>query len=708
MTKKPNLAEITKATAGKTKTSGISPFSELEISKVYPNPNQPRKQFEDIEQLATTIQEHGLLQPITVVKKDDGYMIIAGERRYKAHLFNEAKTIKAYILDATDEEVQELTLIENIQRNDLTDFEIANHIVGLWKTGRYEKKSDLAKKVGKSESYVSKAFSSLNLDDEILEDITVNKKDISISVMDEISRVKDKQVQKEVYQKYNAGEITRDDIKEYKEPKNKIEIKRKLLNTFIYNEPLRWEDGITLQSEFIDKNLPFENINTIGRGAYGNNGAFSFDDINACFCFHNIKIGDYIMRSDSNEKYTLTITKVEELEDDLLLENELSIIGEVHPESFSCLEFKEINAYFYYNNLKNPDDFQGFRKGEKYKLVLKKIKNKVEAHNENFPTGNLEATFKVDDLVQDKTEILEAKSFKENFFQEKSYSEQYFYVEDFEKQLTQAFKDGYRQPFKKIKMNNAYEQKIHDLLLEQDTKYIDDCVDSINECVKRNGYKKEESGKIYLNVPGYHVRLRNRYGEIIFDLLKENLELKKELHNIKGNQTVQDNSILENDIKELLTKKISIININKISNIFKTDDGKSIILDIEQSIKYFRNCKQKEFSISFIFESARKIFIDEVLGKLDDYVLNEDEKILFNNKTEIIKIIEVCESNIYVEYDNFDAETISYSKAKELIKKSTQRSIPYTISAKTEKAYDFINKMPNRTQENSNLILKGK
>ncbi|MFW0696985.1 hypothetical protein ACN09X_11460, partial [Aliarcobacter butzleri] len=80
---------------------------------------------------------------------------------------------------------------------------------------------------------------------------------------------------------------------------------------------------ITLQSEFIDKNLPFENINTIGRGAYGNNGAFSFDDINACFCSHNIKIGDYIMRSDSNEKYTLTITKVEELEDDLLLENEL-------------------------------------------------------------------------------------------------------------------------------------------------------------------------------------------------------------------------------------------------------------------------------------------------------------------------------------------------------------------------------------------------
>ena len=117
-----NLSKIANVTAGKTKTSGISPFSELEISKVFPNPNQPRKQFEDIEELAATIKEHGLLQPITVLKKDDGYMIISGERRYKAHLYNEAKTIKAFILDTTDEKVEELTLIENIQRNDLTDF----------------------------------------------------------------------------------------------------------------------------------------------------------------------------------------------------------------------------------------------------------------------------------------------------------------------------------------------------------------------------------------------------------------------------------------------------------------------------------------------------------------------------------------------------------------------------------------------------------
>ncbi|OCL85707.1 Chromosome-partitioning protein Spo0J [Aliarcobacter thereius] len=575
-----NLSKIADITAGKTKTSGISPFSELELSKVYPNQNQPRKAFEDIESLASTIKEHGLLQPITVVKKDGGYMIVSGERRYKAHLHNEAKTIKAYILNVADEKVEELTLIENIQRNDLTDFETAKHIVRLWESGRYDKKSDLAKKLGKSDSYISKAFSSLKLNDEILEDIEQNKKDIPLSVMDEISRLKDIEIQKEVYEKYSDGEITRDEIKEFKEPKS--EIKNKI---------------------------------------------------------------------------------------------------EAHNEKF-IKDFSE---------------------------TLKDLVNKPITSNEDFPVGNLEATFKVDDLVQDKTEILEAKNFKENFPWGKNYNEELIDANKLENQFTQLIEEGYRSPHPKIKLNNSYEIMIYRLLLQKSSKEVDNKFNKINTWLNKDDGRIQDSskGKLLLS-DGCCTSLDNRYDEIIFDLLKENLELKKELHNIKENQTVQDNSILEDNVKELLTKGISIININKISNVFRTDDGKSIILNIKQSIKYFRNCKQKEFSISFIFESAKKIFIDEVLGKLDDYVLNEDEKILFNNKIEIIKIIEVCESSIYVEYDNSDSETISYSKAKELIKKTTQRSIPYTISAKTEKAYDFINKMPNRTQENSNLILKGK
>lgn len=220
MSPKPNtLANLGAVTAGKVKTSGITAFNELVITKVYPNPNQPRKQFDDIEELAANIKEHGLLQPITVVKKDDGYMIVSGERRYKAHLHNGAKTIMALILTSSDEQVEELTLIENIQRSDLTDFEVAKHILRLWESGRYAKKSDLANRIGKSDSFVSKAFSCFKLDSEIIDHIEENKKDIPISVMDEIARVKDKDTQKEVYEKYSAGEITRDEIKDFKPKK---------------------------------------------------------------------------------------------------------------------------------------------------------------------------------------------------------------------------------------------------------------------------------------------------------------------------------------------------------------------------------------------------------------------------------------------------------------------------------------------------------
>lgn len=294
---KSTLSKISAVTAGKTKTTGVSPFNELEISKVYPNPNQPRKQFDDIEELAATIKESGLLQPITVLKKDNGYMIISGERRYKAHLHNEAKTIKAYILDVTPESVEELTLIENIQRNDLTDFETAKYIVKLWETGRYEKKLDLAKKLGKSESYISKAFSSLKLDDEILEDIEQNNKNISVSVMDEISRVKDKEVQKKVYEKYSAGEITRDEIKEFKVKKEK-----------------RYDDGVF---EPIEENFPRENIEEkqkfvcFGNGCnneIGTHISVRFGDLEATI-FIESAYEDLIRKSITNN-YKITIEEI--------------------------------------------------------------------------------------------------------------------------------------------------------------------------------------------------------------------------------------------------------------------------------------------------------------------------------------------------------------------------------------------------------------
>jgi len=212
-----NLAAINTITKGNTKTSGITPFMELDIDKVYANPNQPRKNFEDIEDLAASIKENGLIQPIAVVNDGAGmFMIVSGERRFRATKSINGRTIKSHILQADNSKVQELSLVENIQRSDLTDLEIAKYISILWNSGQYAKKADLAKAIGKSASYISKAFSCLKLDSEIIKDIEANDNDLPLSVLEEISRLKDKDIQKEVYEKYVAGEIIRDDIKDFK------------------------------------------------------------------------------------------------------------------------------------------------------------------------------------------------------------------------------------------------------------------------------------------------------------------------------------------------------------------------------------------------------------------------------------------------------------------------------------------------------------
>ena len=214
-----NLSAINRVTKNNTRTNGISDFAELELSKVYANPLQPRKEFDSglLEELAEDIKANGLLQPIIVVKKDDGYMIVGGERRYRAVKdFTMLQTIKAHIIQADEAKVLELALIENIQREDLSDFEIAVHIGKLWSSKNYATKTELAKAIGRSQSYISKAFGCLKLDESIIKDIEADKRDIGLSVLEEIARLKDKTVQKEVYKKYLGKEITRDDIASYK------------------------------------------------------------------------------------------------------------------------------------------------------------------------------------------------------------------------------------------------------------------------------------------------------------------------------------------------------------------------------------------------------------------------------------------------------------------------------------------------------------
>src|SRR5574344_904055 len=110
------------------RTSGSSSINEIELSKISVNPNQPRREFDAValQELADSILEIGIIQPITLRKIDeDSYQIIAGERRYRASIQAGLKTIPAYIRTADDENVMEMALIENIQREDLNAMEVA-------------------------------------------------------------------------------------------------------------------------------------------------------------------------------------------------------------------------------------------------------------------------------------------------------------------------------------------------------------------------------------------------------------------------------------------------------------------------------------------------------------------------------------------------------------------------------------------------------
>lgn len=109
-------------------TEGSSSINEIALDLIHPNPNQPRHEFDEtaLQELADSIREIGIIQPITLRKMDDGtYEIIAGERRWRASQKAGLTSIPAYIRTADDENVMEMALIENIQRQDLNAVEIA-------------------------------------------------------------------------------------------------------------------------------------------------------------------------------------------------------------------------------------------------------------------------------------------------------------------------------------------------------------------------------------------------------------------------------------------------------------------------------------------------------------------------------------------------------------------------------------------------------
>lgn len=146
-------------------TAGSQSIGEIEISQIEANPNQPRREFseEALQELADSIKELGIIQPITLRKMGkDKYQIIAGERRFRASQIAGKTTIPAYILKADDEDTMEMALIENIQREDLNALEIALAYQQLIEQHNLSQEQ-LSKRVGKGRATIANFLRLLRL-----------------------------------------------------------------------------------------------------------------------------------------------------------------------------------------------------------------------------------------------------------------------------------------------------------------------------------------------------------------------------------------------------------------------------------------------------------------------------------------------------------------------------------------------------------------
>ena len=165
-------------------------ITEIDIDEIRSNPYQPRKTFdtESLNELAKSIKEYGVVQPIIVKKSIKGYELVAGERRTKAAKIAGLKKIPAIIKNFDDQEMMEIALIENIQREDLNPIDEAVSINNIIKLRGYTQE-EFANKFGKSRSYITNILGLLKLPEDVKK--MVEKRNISMSHARILSKIDD-------------------------------------------------------------------------------------------------------------------------------------------------------------------------------------------------------------------------------------------------------------------------------------------------------------------------------------------------------------------------------------------------------------------------------------------------------------------------------------------------------------------------------------
>ena len=246
-------------------------LKNLKILEVEPNRDQPRKNFdqEALEELAESIKEYGLIQPIVVTQKDGYYSIVAGERRWRACKIAGLKEIPAIVRNFTDSEMMEIALLENLQRENLNSIEEALAYKNLL-TNLNLTQEKLAERLGKSRSHITNMIGLLTLPEEVQN--LISEKKISMGHARVLSKLEDKHQIKELTDRIISEGLSVRQIEELTSSEKNYERKNKIVrhqeknNEYVdLEETLKEKLGTKVKIKKNKLEITFTNTNDLNR-----------------------------------------------------------------------------------------------------------------------------------------------------------------------------------------------------------------------------------------------------------------------------------------------------------------------------------------------------------------------------------------------------------------------------------------------------------
>ena len=240
---------------------------EINLSELRANPYQPRKNFDEeaLNELALSIKEHGVFQPIIVKKSIKGYEIIAGERRFRASKLAGLETIPAIVKDFSDEEMMQIALLENLQRENLTSIEEAKAYKSIIESMNITQ-DELAKKVGKSRSHITNILGLLKLPASVQDMVLYNK--LSMGHARVLSKLDDPKTIEDLAQRVITEDLSVRKLESlvYDNEEKEVKTKKNTNNEYKYMENfLKEKLGTNVKINNNKISIKFSNVQDLNR-----------------------------------------------------------------------------------------------------------------------------------------------------------------------------------------------------------------------------------------------------------------------------------------------------------------------------------------------------------------------------------------------------------------------------------------------------------